>query len=205
LQENFVTNTYFLEHELLFSTEGIQKMSKAGVALAILGIIIGASGFWFGYTAWSNQVDIQARLLGAEEQLNSQSPQRLWYSSSEDIFTPTALVYEIVPNMNISIDLDTPVSLHLTFTSAARILPDPASFSDILFYFVVDGVRLTSPFTRVGSYQGQAAYEYHSVSMTHVIDGASPGHHDFAISLISERAGNFIRESTFTIVSFAIV
>ena len=168
-------------------------MAKAGVALAIIGIIIGACGLWFGYTAWSNQADIQA------------SPQRLWYSSSEDIFTPTALVYEIVPDMNISIDLDTPVSLHLTFTSAARILPDPASFSDILFYFVVDGVRLTSPFTRVGSYQGQANYEYHSVSMTHVIDEASPGHHSFAISVISERAGNFIRESTFTIVSFAIV
>ena len=182
-------------------------MAKAGIALAIIGIIIGASGFWFGYTAWSNQADIQARLTGAEEQLNSQSPQtpqRLWYSYSEDIFTPSELVYEVVPNMNISIDLDTPVSLHLTFTSAARILPNPASFSDILFYFAVDGVRLTSPFTRVGSYEGQATYEYHSVSMTHVIDEASPGHHDFAIVVISESAGNFIRESTFTIVSFAI-
>ncbi len=179
-------------------------MAKAGIALAIIGIIIGASGFWFGYSAWSNQADIQARLAGAEEQLNSQSPQRLWYSQSEDIFTPSELVYEAVPNMNISIDLDAPVSLHLTFTSAARILPDPASFSDILFYFVVDGVRLTSPFTRVGSYEGQATYEYHSVTMTHVINEASPGHHDFAIVVISEYAGNFIRESTFTIVSFAI-
>ena len=177
-------------------------MSRAGVALAIIGIIIGASGFWFGYTAWSSQAEIQARLTNAEDQLNSQSSQGFWYSSSEAIFVPTESVYEPVPNMNITLELDTPVSLYLSFTSSARILNDSLSFSDILFYFVIYGIRLTSPFTRVGLFEGQATYDYYSVSLTHVIDVASPGVHDFAIAIISEHGGNFIRESTFTIISF---
>jgi hypothetical protein len=166
-------------------------MSRAGVALAIIGIIIGASGLWFGYTAWSNQT-------------NSQSPQGFWHSSNEAIFTPTALAYEVVPDMNISLEIGTPVSLYLSFSSSARVLPDPASFADILFYFAMDGVRLASPFTRVGPYQGQDTYDYHSVSLTYVIDGASPGVHDFAIVVFSETAGNFIRESTFVIISYQL-
>ncbi|MFX1485270.1 MAG: hypothetical protein ACFFCP_19005 [Promethearchaeota archaeon] len=177
-------------------------MSRAGVALAIIGIIIGASGIWFGYTAWSNQAEIQARLTSVEDQVNSQSPQGFWYSSNEDIFTPTDLVYEVVPNMNISLEIGAPVSLYLSFSSSARVLPNPASFADILFYFVIDGVRLASPFTRVGPYEGQDTYDYHSVSLTHVIDEASPGVHDFAIVIFSETAGNFIRSSTFVILSF---
>jgi hypothetical protein len=179
-------------------------MSRAAVALAIIGIIIGAGGFWFGYTAWSSQAEIQARLTNVENQLNPQSPQGFWYSSNEDIFTPTELVYEVVPNMNISLEIGDPVSLYLSFSSSARVLPDPASFADILFYFAMDGVRLTSPFTRVGPYQGQDTYDYHSVSLTYVIDEASPGVHDFAIVILSETAGNFIRESTFVIISFSL-
>ena len=179
-------------------------MSRAGVTLAIIGIIIGASGIWFGYTAWSNQAEIQARLTNVEDQVSSQSPQGFWYSSNETIFTPTALDYEVVPNMNISMEIGAPVSLYLSFTSSARVLPDPASFADILFYFAMDGVRLTSPFTRVGPYQGQDTYDYHSVSLTYVIDEASPGVHNFAIVVFSETAGNFIRESTFVIISFSL-
>jgi len=179
-------------------------LSRAGVTLAIIGIIIGASGIWFGYTAWSNQAEIQARLTNVEDQVSSQSPQGFWYSSNETIFTPTALDYEVVPNMNISMEIGAPVSLYLSFTSSARVLPDPASFADILFYFAMDGVRLTSPFTRVGPYQGQDTYDYHSVSLTYVIDEASPGVHNFAIVVFSETAGNFIRESTFVIISFSL-
>lgn len=179
-------------------------MTKTGVALAIIGIILGASGIWFGYTAWSNQTDIQARLTNAEDQLNSQNIPQLWYSSNEDILTPAELDYETVPNMSISIEVDKPVSLHLTFTSSARILPDSSSFSDILFYFMVDNVRLASPFARVGCYEGTATYEYYSVSLAHVMEMSSPGTHSFTIVVISERAGNFIRESAFTIVGFPI-
>ena len=101
-------------------------------------------------------------------------------------------------------EIGAPVSLYLSFTSSARVLPDPASFADILFYFAMDGVRLTSPFTRVGPYQGQDTYDYHSVSLTYVIDEASPGVHNFAIVVFSETAGNFIRESTFVIISFSL-
>ncbi|MFX1483744.1 MAG: hypothetical protein ACFFCP_11230 [Promethearchaeota archaeon] len=161
-------------------------MPRAGVALAIIGIIIGASGLWFGYTAWSSQAERQG----------------FWYSSNEAIFTPTELVYEVVPDMNITLEIGSPVSLYLSFTSSARILPDLTTFADILFYFAIDGVRLSSPFTRVGPYQGNDTYDYHSVSLTHVIDVASPGVHDFAIVVLSEIAGNFIRSSTFVIMSF---
>ena len=179
-------------------------MSRAGVALAIIGIIIGASGFWFGYTAWSSQAEIQARLTNAEDQLNSQSPQGFWYATNEAIFTPTDLVYEVVPNMNITLEIGVPVSLYLSFSSSARILPDSATFADILFYFMLDGERLTSPFTRVGPYQGQDTYDYYSLSLTHVIDEASPGIHEFTIVVFSETPGNFIRGSTFVITSFPL-
>ncbi|MFW9930341.1 MAG: hypothetical protein ACFFD1_13175 [Candidatus Thorarchaeota archaeon] len=102
--------------------------------------------------------------------------------------------------MSLIIEFDLIYSLYLMFTTSARILPSSTSFSDIIFYFMLDGQRIQSPFTRVGSYEGMSTYEYHSVSLNHYFQAMPPGTYNFTIELISESAGNFIRESSFNII-----
>ncbi len=172
-------------------------MSKVGIALGIIGILLGTGGIGIGYLAWENQVDLQTRLENVEIQ-----SYKIWSIYLGDIFTPTELVYQTIPNMSLILELNLPVSLYLIFTTSARIIPTPSSFSDMLFYFMLDDVRMTTPFTRVGSFEGTASYEYHSVSLSHFFELISPGTYNFSISVISEYGANFIRESTFTVISF---
>ncbi len=174
-------------------------MTKVGIVLGIIGILIGSGGLVIGYLAWENQTGLQAMIDNSEYQLASH---KIWSVYYGNIFTPDELVYQTIPNMSLNIELNLPVSLYLIFTTSTRIIPTPGSFSDMLFYFILDDVRMTNPFTRAGSYQGTASYEYHSVCLTHFFEVMSPGTYNFSVSVISEYSPNFIRESTFTITSF---
>jgi hypothetical protein len=168
-------------------------MGKGGVVLGIIGILIGAGGVGYGFFIWINQNNLQRTL----------DSYNIWHSSYQNVFTPPELEYVVIPNISIILEINSPVFLHLLFTSSARIIPT-SGFSDILFYFMLDGVRWQNPFTRVGSYQGTATYQYHSVILQHFLNEVTPGVYNFTISVISEYAANFIRESEFTIQSFPI-
>lgn len=176
-------------------------MAKGGIVLGIIGMLLGAGGIGFGFLAWSNQAGIQASLIDAQNQLISQN---VWSISYDNIYYPPQGVYNPIPNMSLIIDLGVPVSLHLLFTSSARIWSDPSSFSDIFFHFMLDSVQIPESWTRVGSYKGTASYEYHSVVMQQFIQVISPGIYNFTIDILSENASNFIRESTFTIFSYPV-
>ncbi|MFW9823760.1 MAG: hypothetical protein ACFFE4_12530 [Candidatus Thorarchaeota archaeon] len=164
-------------------------MGKGGVILGILGILLGAGGIGFGVLNWMNQP------VGMVE------PQ--WYSYSNDIFTPTpAAVYLPIPNISIVFELGKPMSLHLLFTCSARCLGDAASFSDFIFYFMINGIRQTDmPWARVGSYQSNTNYEYYTVSLQHYIDAMPPDVYNITVVVLSERVGNFVRESSLWIRS----
>jgi hypothetical protein len=183
-------------------------MGKGGIVLGIIGIMLGAGGLGFGFLIWSNQGTIQENLDDTDNDIEDTqdilSLHRIWYNSHEDIFYPPYLVYEPIPNMSIIVDLGAPVSLHLLFTCSARILSDSTSFSDVFFYFMIDGVRELSPWTRVGPYEGVSTYEYHSVALQHFYPQMTPGTYNFTVVVLSERAGNFIRESTFSIRSYPV-
>ncbi|MEJ2249698.1 MAG: hypothetical protein P8Y97_08570 [Candidatus Lokiarchaeota archaeon] len=168
-------------------------MGKGGVVLGIIGILLGAGGIGYGFFLWINQNNLQ----------NSVGSQKIWHSSYNSIYTPPELEYVTIPNMSILIELNSPVSLHLLFTSSAKIIND-SGFSDILFYFMLNDVRLTSPFTRVGTYQGVAEYNYYSVVLQKFYEKITPGMYNFTIQVISEYGANFLRESEFFIQSFPI-
>ena len=177
-------------------------MAKLTFVLGIIGILLGTAGLGVGYIAWENQADLQTRLINVESQDNQSTSYHVWSTYEEAIFTPTELIFQSLPNMSQIIDISDPVSLYLIFTTSAKIIPEPSSFSDILFYFILNNERMENPFTRVGSFQGTASYEYHSVSLTQFFNVMSPGTYNFSISVFSESAGNFIRESSLTILSF---
>ncbi|MFW9894943.1 MAG: hypothetical protein ACFFD7_03985 [Candidatus Thorarchaeota archaeon] len=163
-------------------------MGKGGVVLGILGILLGAGGIGFGVINWMNQ---------------SVTMYDQWNSYSNDIFTPTpAGVYLPIPNIPIVFELGSSSSLHLLFTCSARILPDVFSFSDFIFYFMINGIRQTDmPWARVGSLESNATYEYYTVSLQHYIDVMPPGVYNITVVVLSERVGNFIRESSLWIRS----
>lgn len=164
-------------------------MAKGGAALGIIGILIGIGGLGFGVVNWMNQPTIPYE------------PQ--WYSYRDTEFTPSpAAVYLAIPNISILFTLEEPSALYLLFTCSARCLGDAGSFSDLLFYFMINNVRQTDmPWTRVGSYESNTNYEYYSVSLQHYIDLITPGDYNITVVVLTERLGNFIRQSSLWIQS----
>ncbi|MHA2035142.1 MAG: hypothetical protein ACW98X_01835 [Promethearchaeota archaeon] len=196
-------------------------MGKGGAVLGIIGIIVGAGGFGFGVLAWNSATSNNTKLTELENDLINQVNSTLnlfnttligltsednWYNYRDSEFTPSpAVVYLPIPNMSIIFELTLPRSLHLLFTCSARCLGNPASFSDLFFYFMINDVRQTEmPWTRVGSYESNTNYEYYSVSLQHYIEIMPPGVYNITVVVLTEQVGNFIRESSLFIQTFII-
>lgn len=190
-------------------------MGKGGTVLGLIGIILGAGGVGFGYFAWtgqsSNRTDITttqsdlATILGDLTAIQGDlALRRIWYSYYTNNYHPPYLTYGVIPNISIVLDLFGPVSLHLLYVGAARCIPNPSSFSDLFFYFMIDNVRLLAPWTRVGPYEGVSSYEYSSVTLQYVIPVMASGVHNITVVVLSEDAANFVRQNTFSIVSYPV-
>jgi len=190
-------------------------MGKGGTVLGLIGIILGAGGLGFGYFIWTGQATLATNLTDAQnsqgnlasdlaDTQNTLALHDIWYSYYTTIFLPPYLDYGVIPNISIVVDLFGPVSLHLLYVGAARCIPDPLSFSDLFFYFMIDNVRLLSPWTRVGPFEGVSSYEYSSVTLQHVIPVMAPGVYNITVVVLSEYAANFVRQSTFSITSFPV-
>ena len=174
------------------------KMAKRGNTLNILTLIFSISGLGLGLFAYSNSINTNLQF----EQL--QDDQRIWHSSYLNIFSPTPLVYEVIPNISILFDLSDPISLHLLFTCKVHLNPDPVGFSTILFYFMINQVRLDHPFTRVGSnHENVTSDEYYSVAFQHFIEETSEDSYNITVQIISEYGG-YVRDCVFTIQSYPI-
>ncbi|MFW9819773.1 MAG: hypothetical protein ACFFE5_09200 [Candidatus Thorarchaeota archaeon] len=158
-------------------------MGKGGVVLGVLALLVGTSGLGFGLVTWINQ---------------GQQDTNFWFDYKEEEFVPTDLIFTTIPELYVIINLDTPASVYMLFTTSTKILPNPATFADMLFYFWIDGSRLLNPFTRAGPYQGDATYQYYPVVLQHsqILTG---GVHNISVVVFSEIAGNLIRESALAI------
>ena len=167
-------------------------MAKNGAILGILGILLGVGGLGFGVVNWMNQPTIPY--------------EPHWYSYNDDEFYPNpTMIYFPITNISIVFELGSPMSLHLLFTCSARCFANPASFSDLFFYFMVNDVRqIYWPWARVGSYQGTSDSDYYTVSLQHYLDLITPGIYNFTVVVLSEQAGNFIRESSFWIHAYRV-
>jgi hypothetical protein len=178
-------------------------MAKGGVVLGVLALLIGASGLGFGLITWINQNAEQGVVQGETWHtiVVTNTTIEFWYIYKEEIFTPTDLVYTPVPGLYALIDLNVSTPVYMLFTTSTKILPNPVSYSDMLFYFWIDGVRLDHPFTRAGPYQGDATYQYYPVTLQH-FQLLSAGIHNISVGVFSEIAGNFMRDSALAITRF---
>jgi hypothetical protein len=124
-----------------------------------------------------------------------------YYSYHDTEFYPSpALVYVPIPTLALVFEIGSPVSLHLVFTCSARCYGDAVSFSDLFFYFMINGVQQTDmPWARTGGYQSNTNSEYSTVSLQHYFTLNTPGLYNITVVVLTERARNFIRESSFWI------
>jgi len=167
-------------------------MGKGGVILGIIALLIGGGGLGLAVLNWSE--------LGSLEipEIPTTPEKDFWYSYKEAIYTPPDLNYVTVPDLFVIVELSNMTTLHLLFTTSTRILPDPVSFADMIFYFWIDGTRLLNPFTRAGPYEGTATYQYIPVALQFVLE-MSTGTHNISISVFSETAGNLMRDSVLAV------
>jgi len=161
-------------------------MGKGTTALGIIGVILGAAGFGFGFFAWIDQIR-----------------ENVWYDEflDSEFYPTTTFPGEAIPNMSLIVDLSVPVSLHLLFTCVAVCNDVAGSYSDFFFYFLINDVKLDNPWTRAGTYDESVADNRYPVTLQHYIIGMAPGRYNFSILVLSEFAGNYIRECAFSIRS----
>jgi hypothetical protein len=169
-------------------------MGKGGVILGIIALLIGAGGLSLAAINWLKLGSLEIPEI---PEVPTSPEIDFWYSYKESIYTPPYLEYVTVPNLFVIVELSNMTNLHLLFTTSTRILPDPISFADMIFYFWIDGARLQHPFTRAGPYEGTATYQYIPVALQFVLE-LPIGVHNISITVISETAGNFMRDSTLT-------
>jgi len=165
-------------------------MGKGGIILGLIGLLLGAGGLGLGVINFMNQPSIYHPTI--------------FYSYRDTDFYPNpASVYLPIPNISLVFEIGDPVSLHLLFTCSARCLGDSISFSDMFFYFMINGVRqLDMPWARTGSFESNTNYEYTTVTLQHYFTVTTPGIYNITVVVLTERLSNFIRESSFWIQAY---
>jgi len=172
-------------------------MGKGGIVLGLIGLLLGAGGLGFGVVNFMNQPTIPTIDYDVNRPI-------VYYSYRDTDYTPSpASVYIPIPTLEIIFGIEGPVSIHLLFTCSARCLGDAVSFSDLFFYIMINDVRETDmPWARTGGYQSNTNYEYSTVSLQHYFTLNTPGTYNITITILTERVGNFIRESSLWIQSY---
>ena len=160
-------------------------MGKGGVVLGLLALLLGAGGLGFGVINFMNQ------------------PTN-YYSYHDTEFYPTPVsVYLPIPNIALVLEIGGPVSLHLLFTCSARCFGDITTFSDLFFYFMINDVQQNDmPWARTGGHESSSDSDYTTVSLQHYFTLTTPGVYNITVIVLTEKAGNFIRESSLWIQSY---
>jgi hypothetical protein len=166
-------------------------MGKGTTALGIIGVILGAGGLGFGLLSWTGNILIQQTM-------------NVWYETDDIVYYPPNGAYAAIPNGSIVISISTPVSLHLLFTGLAGVYPDGVSYTDLFFKFAINGVRLESPWARVGPYIGDEDAVRYSVALQHFIPVVNPGTYNYSVHALAEGSGHYIRDIAFCIRSYPI-
>ena len=167
-------------------------MGKGGVVLGLLALLLGAGGLGLGVINFMNQPFIYHP--------------RVFYSYYNSEFYPSpVLTYEPVTNISIIFDIVDPVSIHLLFTCSARCFGDLAIFSDMFFYFMINDVQQTDmPWARTGGHKSSSDSDYSTVALQHFFTVTTPGTYNITVVALKEKAGNFIRESSFLIQLYPV-
>ena len=165
-------------------------MGKGGKVLGLIGLLLGAAGLGLGLINFMNQPVVYHPTI--------------FYSYSDTEFYPSP-VSEYVPITNISLvfEIGDPVSIHLLFTCSARCFGDVASFSDMFFYFMINDVQQTDmPWARTGGQESTSTSEYTTVALQHYFTVNIPGVYNITVVVLTERVGNFIRQSSLWIQTY---
>jgi len=160
-------------------------MGKGGIILGLIGLLLGAGGLGFGIINFMNQPTV-------------------YYVYRDTEFYPSPISEHIpIPELAIVVDTSGPASIHLLFTCSARCHGQVGTYSDLMFYIMIDGVRQTDmPWARTGSFQSNTNYEYSTVSLQHYFTLTSAGRYNITITILTEWAGNFIRQSSLWVRSY---
>ena len=175
-------------------------MGKGGIILGLIGLLLGAGALGLGYINYMNNINY---MNPPTIDYNVNRPV-VYYSYRDTDFTPTpAMVHIPIPDLELVFEIEDPVSLHLLFTCSARCYGDTVSFSDLFFYIMINDVRETDmSWARTGGYESNTNYEYSTVTLQHYFTLTTPGIYNITVTILTESAGNFIREASLWIRSY---
>ncbi|MHA2121095.1 MAG: hypothetical protein ACW990_07820 [Promethearchaeota archaeon] len=157
-----------------------------GKAIGIIGLIVGVAALgWLSYDQFFVQVP-------------SSSRQYYDYNASTN-YVPPGGAWD--PNSGLSVDftVNTGETVYFSYVAIAGIDDSSAPTSGMYFRFVVDGIRLYSPYTLIRRYNddgGDADGRRVSVVLQHYNSSIVAGAHTVTVSFMGDFTADSVSEQT---------
>jgi len=173
------------------------------MALALLGVIIGASGLGFGvYSTMQVQTGAFAGEDGddgddGKDGTDGTGVKRTWYSEYiPPVFSNPILNFITINSLNITFNIDSGESVHFLYNSLAMV----SKGQFIRVDFVLDGNVILDPYTAFSN--GGNVTVYSSLSLQYSNSMLSEGSHEITIAIYGDFASNGVLESVLFVLVY---
>ncbi|MHA1884272.1 MAG: hypothetical protein ACXADU_13270 [Promethearchaeota archaeon] len=157
-----------------------------GKAIGIIGIIIGIAALgWLSYDQFFVQVPPSSRQYYD------------YYASTN--YVPSGSAWD--PNSGLLVDftVNAGETVYFSYVAIAGIDDSSAPTSGMYFRFVVDGIRLYSPYVHIWRYNddgGDADGRRISVVLQHFNSTIAAGQHTVSVSFMGDSTADYVQEQT---------
>ena len=173
-------------------------MGRAGTVLAIMSLLVGASGVGIGVVSWISTSQLQEDYLDFK---NDYSEPNIWYKE----YNFNALYWEddynTIEQLTIDFTVEENETMYFCYTGEAKIYRLLREESSLSVFFNIDGNHLNSPSVTVGVRDAASLWYSQSITLQFSTRVLSTGAHNVTIDLVSTYHDNMIGQNTLIVIA----
>jgi len=174
-------------------------ISKAGTVLAIMGLIIGASGVGIGLVSMYQTSQLKGDY---DDFIIDYNEPKIWYKEYEYAMAHWTLDdYNTFEQLAINFTVEANETMYFCYTGEAMIFRLPRDFSQLSIYFNIDGNHLVTPKVTIGAWDAYSDIIYQSITLQFSTTVLSIGAHNITIDLTSTYNSNLIKQNTLIVMA----
>lgn len=179
---------------------------SSGVAIAIIGLIIGGAGLGLGAYSYINfqaQIDaLDGKIDDVEDIVDEISVRGMWYDELIADWQPSAInTNETITGLSVTFTINEGEKAYFLFVSRVHYF-GAAGYNWMLFRFALDGVIINSPAQAAGSTNLDETAQFIPVSLQYSTDTLSTGTHTVTIVSESRTLTAYARTSTLMVQTY---
>ncbi len=174
-------------------------MGKAGTVLAVMGLLIGASGVGIAGVSWYSTLQLQEDFL---EFKNNYSEPNIWYKEYNWNVFQMIGDYKTIEQLTINFTVGENETMYFCYTGEARIFRVYRDDSYLSVFFNIDGYHLDNPTVTIGVEEASSYSYYQSITLQFSITALSVGAHNVTIDLVTTvGSDNHLKKSSLIVMA----